>query len=149
VLAYLQRRWSLRVEKGLGSSLPPTELARRDSALLGKWNAYFLLRWRIFFRKSHKCFSLKNTHRTLGQTASDAKATFDECKAMRRSSTVRWSVRRVSVGRGSDTVPASGELVTSASARASFSDCEHRMLGVHLMPLCRTHLTALQSCRPP
>ena len=26
---------------GLGPSLPPTELARRDSALLGKWNAYF------------------------------------------------------------------------------------------------------------
>ena len=29
---------------GLGPSLPPAELARRDSALSGKWNAYFLLR---------------------------------------------------------------------------------------------------------
>ena len=33
-----------RVEMGLGPSLPPAELARRDSALSGKWNAYFLLR---------------------------------------------------------------------------------------------------------
>ena len=30
---------------GLGPSLPPAELARRDSALSGKWIAYFLLRW--------------------------------------------------------------------------------------------------------
>ena len=29
---------------GLGPSLPPAELARRDSVLSGKWNAYFLLR---------------------------------------------------------------------------------------------------------
>ena len=29
---------------GLGPSLPPAELARQDSALSGKWNAYFLLR---------------------------------------------------------------------------------------------------------
>ena len=29
---------------GLGPSLPPAELARRDSALSEKWNAYFLLR---------------------------------------------------------------------------------------------------------
>ena len=28
----------------LGPSLPPAELARRDSALSGKWDAYFLLR---------------------------------------------------------------------------------------------------------
>ena len=28
----------------LGPSLPPAELARRDLALSGKWNAYFLLR---------------------------------------------------------------------------------------------------------
>jgi len=28
----------------LGPSLPPAELVRRDSALSGKWNVYFLLR---------------------------------------------------------------------------------------------------------
>ena len=33
-----------RGEMGLGPSLPPAELVRRDSALSGKWNAYFLLR---------------------------------------------------------------------------------------------------------
>jgi hypothetical protein len=31
VLAPLRRRWSLSGREGLGSSLPPTELARRDS----------------------------------------------------------------------------------------------------------------------
>jgi hypothetical protein len=45
VLALLQKRWNLRgregffcekVERGLGSSLPPVELARWDSALLRK-----------------------------------------------------------------------------------------------------------------
>jgi len=35
----------LKGRERMGSSLPPTELARRDSALLRKWNAYFLLRW--------------------------------------------------------------------------------------------------------
>ena len=30
---------------GLSPSLPPAELARWDSMLSGKWNAYFLLRW--------------------------------------------------------------------------------------------------------
>ena len=136
--------------EGFGFLSPSHRACKTGFGAFGKMECIFSIALEdFFFRKSHKCFSLKNTHRTLGQTASDAKATFDECKAMRRSSTVRWSVRRVSVGRGSDTVPASGELVTSASARASFSDCEHRMLGVHLMPLCRTHLTALQSCRPP
>ena len=35
------------VERGLGSSLPPAELARQDSALLRKLSAYFLFcRWK-------------------------------------------------------------------------------------------------------
>jgi hypothetical protein len=33
VLARLQRRWSLSGREGLGSSLPPAELARRDSGV--------------------------------------------------------------------------------------------------------------------
>jgi len=40
----LRRRWSLKSRERVGSSLPPAELARRDSALLRKWSAYFLLR---------------------------------------------------------------------------------------------------------
>ena len=38
-----------RVERGVSCSLPPAELARRDSALLRKLSAYFLLRrWEIW-----------------------------------------------------------------------------------------------------
>jgi hypothetical protein len=33
VLARLRRRWSLSGKEGLGSSLPPAELARRDSSI--------------------------------------------------------------------------------------------------------------------
>ena len=44
VLAHLQGGGVCRGEMGLGPSLPPVEQARRDSAPLGKWNAYFLLR---------------------------------------------------------------------------------------------------------
>ena len=50
VLAPLQR--ILRIEKGLGSSLPPVELERRDSTLLRKYNTYFLLRQRKVLKKS-------------------------------------------------------------------------------------------------
>ena len=50
VLAHLQRRWSSRVERGVGSSLPPAELARWDSAHLRKLSAYFLLRQWEFWR---------------------------------------------------------------------------------------------------
>ena len=46
VLAYLQRRWSLRDRERFG---------------------------REFLEKSRECFMLRNTHRTLGQIASDAK----------------------------------------------------------------------------
>ena len=34
-----------RVERGLGSSLPPAELVRRDSVLFRKISVYFLLGW--------------------------------------------------------------------------------------------------------
>jgi len=38
-----------RVERGMGSFLPPAEIARRDSVLLRKLSAYFLLcRWEIW-----------------------------------------------------------------------------------------------------
>jgi len=47
-----------RVERGVGSSLPPAELARRDSALLRKLSVYFLLRrweiWRSYGSVSHQ-----------------------------------------------------------------------------------------------
>jgi hypothetical protein len=41
VLAHLRRRWSLSGREGLGSSLPPAELARRDSALFGEVKRLF------------------------------------------------------------------------------------------------------------
>jgi hypothetical protein len=41
MLARLRRRWSLSGREGLGSSLPPTELARRDSGVFEKLKRLF------------------------------------------------------------------------------------------------------------
>jgi hypothetical protein len=41
VLARLRRRWSLSGREGLGSSLPPTELARRDSGVFEELKRLF------------------------------------------------------------------------------------------------------------
>jgi hypothetical protein len=49
VLALLRWHWSLSGRDGLGHSLPPAELARRDSGVSRSWNDYFPLR-----RKSEK-----------------------------------------------------------------------------------------------
>jgi hypothetical protein len=43
VLARLRRRWSLSGREGLGSSLPPAELARRDSGVFEKLKRLFPL----------------------------------------------------------------------------------------------------------
>jgi len=37
----LRRRWSLKGRERMGSSLPPAELARRDSALFKKMKCIF------------------------------------------------------------------------------------------------------------
>ena len=54
----------MKGREGLGSSLPSTELARRDSALLRKCNAYFSIVPVGSLEKLQECFSLRNTHRT-------------------------------------------------------------------------------------
>jgi hypothetical protein len=41
MLARLRRRWSLSGREGLGSSLPPAELARRDSAVFEELKRLF------------------------------------------------------------------------------------------------------------
>jgi hypothetical protein len=41
VLAHLQWRWSLSNREGLGSSLPPAELAKRDSGVLEELKRLF------------------------------------------------------------------------------------------------------------
>jgi hypothetical protein len=41
VLARLRRRWSLSGREGLGSSLPPVELARRDSGVFEELKRLF------------------------------------------------------------------------------------------------------------
>jgi hypothetical protein len=41
VLAYLRWRWSLSGREGLGSSLPPTELARRNSDIFEELKRLF------------------------------------------------------------------------------------------------------------
>ena len=61
-----------RVERGVGSSLPPAELARRDLALFEKMKCIFSIAPVGNLEKSRECFSLRNTHRTLCAEAPDA-----------------------------------------------------------------------------
>ena len=63
----LRRRWSLEGRERMGSSLPPTELARQDSALFEKMKCIFSIAPVGNLEKSRECFSLRNTHRTLTQ----------------------------------------------------------------------------------
>jgi hypothetical protein len=59
------------VERGLGSSLPPAELARQDSMLLVEMKCLFSIAPEA--RKggeSPECLSLKNSNQTLDRTRS-------------------------------------------------------------------------------
>jgi len=68
----LRRRWSLKGRERMGSSLPPAELARRDSVLFEKMKYIFYIAPVGNSEKSREYFSLRNTHRTLAQDAPDA-----------------------------------------------------------------------------
>ena len=68
----LRRRRSSYGREGLGSSLPPAELARWDSALFEKMKCIISITSVENLEKSRECFSLRNTHRTLAVEAPDA-----------------------------------------------------------------------------
>ena len=68
----LRRRWSLKGRERMGSSLPPAELARRDSALFEKMKCIFSIGPVGNLEKSRECFSVGNTHRTLCAETPDA-----------------------------------------------------------------------------
>ena len=56
----LRRRWSFKGKERMGSSLPPAELARRDSALFEKMKCIFSIApVGNFLEKSWECFSLR------------------------------------------------------------------------------------------
>jgi len=112
-----------RVERGVGSSLPPAELERRDSTLLRKLSVYFLLRRYEIWRS---CGSVSRTgrwcwqHRTLVQSVRCGVSLWLRCTectgCWHRTlggycSSVRW-------------------CMTSASAREEFLTVEHRTLRV-------------------
>jgi len=61
-----------RVERSVGFSLPPAELARRDSAIFEKMKCIFSIAPVGNLEKSRECFSVGNTHRTLCAEAPDA-----------------------------------------------------------------------------
>jgi len=71
----LRRRWSLKGRERMGSSLPPVELTRWDSVLFEKMKCIFSIAPVANLEKSRKCFSLRNTHRTLAAEAPDAEPT--------------------------------------------------------------------------
>ena len=60
-----------RVERGVGFSLPPAELARRDSALFEKMKCIFSIAPVENLEKSRECSLQRNTHRTLAFEAPD------------------------------------------------------------------------------
>jgi len=63
----------------MGSSLPPVELARRDSALFEKMKCIFSIVSVGNLEKSQECSSQRNTHRTLAVEAPDAEAERPVC----------------------------------------------------------------------
>jgi len=75
----LRRRWSLKGRKRMGSSLPPAELARQDSALFEKMKCIFSITLVVTLEKSHECSSLRNTHHMLALEAPDAEVVCPVC----------------------------------------------------------------------
>jgi len=100
----LRRRWSLKGRERMGSSLPPAELARRDSALFEKMKCIFSIASVGNLKKSREYSSLRNTHRTLAVEAPDAKALRPVCCA------ARVKHRTVLTGRRVTPVHASGAI---------------------------------------
>ena len=68
----MRRKWSLKGRERMGSSLPPAELARRDSVLFEKLKCIFSIAPVGVLEKSREYFSVGNTHRTLCAEAPDA-----------------------------------------------------------------------------
>jgi hypothetical protein len=66
VLAHLRWRWSLSGREGLGSSLPPTELARRDSGIFEELKRLFSTTPEV--RKEMEANGGHRSDRTLDQT---------------------------------------------------------------------------------
>jgi len=64
----LRRRWSLKGRERVGSSLPPAELARWDSALFEKMKCIFSIASVGNLEKS------RDTHQTLASGAPDAES---------------------------------------------------------------------------
>jgi len=69
----------LKGRERMGSSLPPAELARRDSVLFEKMKCIFSIVPVGSLEKSWECSSLRNTHRTLAVEAPDAEAVRPVC----------------------------------------------------------------------
>ena len=88
----------------MGSSLPPTELARRDSALFEKMKCIFSIASVGSLEKSWECSSLRNTLRTLTVEAPDVEATRPVCCG------ARVKHRTMSTGRRVAPVYASGAI---------------------------------------
>ena len=88
----------------MGSSLPPAELARQDSALFEKMKCIFSIAPVGNLDKSRECSSLRNTHRTLPFEAPDAEAERPVCCG------ARVKHRTVNTGRWGAPVHESGAL---------------------------------------
>jgi len=69
----------LKCRERMGSSLPPAELARRDSALFEKMKCIFSIAPVGNLEKSRECSSHRNTHRTLAAEAPDAEVVRPVC----------------------------------------------------------------------
>ena len=76
----LRRRWSLKGRERMGSSLPPAELARRDSALFEKMKCIFSIAPVGNLEKSRECFSLRKHSPDAGSEAPDAVSERPVCR---------------------------------------------------------------------
>ena len=94
----------MKSRERMGSSPPPTELVRQDSALFEKIKCIFSIAPVGNLEKSQECSSVRNTHRTLAVEAPDAEVVRPVCCG------ARVKHRMVSIGPRVAPVHASGAI---------------------------------------
>jgi hypothetical protein len=117
VLAHLQRRWNLSCREGLGSSLPPAELARRDLGVFEELKRLFSTTPEV--GKEMEANGGHISDRTLDRTRS----LFDRTRSV---SVQRLRVFLFLIGRGG----ASGHCRSDASGRSWSLLDSNRMLAL-------------------
>ena len=108
----------MKCRERMGSSLPPAELARRDSALFEKMKCIFSIAPVGNLEKSRECSSHRNTHRTLAAEAPDAEVVRPVCCGARVKHQTVNTGRRGAHVRASDAILLWPVCLTGSTGRS-------------------------------